>query len=41
MEKKVTDLTKQEIAKMFPVKLSKHSIQWKAIYTNEKELIYC
>ena len=39
MEKKVTDLTKQEIAKMFPVVLAKHNIHWKVIYMSEKELL--
>lgn len=39
MEKKITDLSKDEIAKLFPVKLSSHNNQWKGIYENEKNLI--
>ncbi len=39
MEKKITDLTKDEIAKLFPVKLSSHSSEWKGIYENERNLI--
>ena len=39
MEKRITDLTKDEIAKMFPVKLSSYSTQWKVIYEKERKLI--
>lgn len=39
MEQRITDLTKDEIAKLFPVKLSSYSSQWKGIYENERDLI--
>ncbi|HUH18617.1 GrpB family protein [Albibacterium sp.] len=39
MEKRITDLTKDEIAKLFPVKLSSHTSQWKGIYEKERDLI--
>jgi len=39
MGKNISDLTKDEIAKMFPVKLSSHSTQWKEIYEKERNLI--
>ena len=37
MEKRVTDLTKEEIAKMFPVKLSSYDAEWKEIYKKERD----
>ena len=37
MEKRVTDLTKEEIAKMFPVKLSSYYGEWKEIYKKERD----
>ena len=39
MKTKVTDLTREEIAKMFPVKLSPYKADWKKIYEKEKDLI--
>lgn len=39
MEQRITDLTKDEIAKLFPVKLFSHNSQWKGIYENERDLI--
>jgi GrpB-like predicted nucleotidyltransferase (UPF0157 family) len=39
MEKRVTDFTKEEIAKMFPVNLSSYKVDWKEIYEAEKNLI--
>ena len=39
METKVTDLTKEEIAQMFPVKLSPYKAYWTEIYETEKTLI--
>jgi GrpB-like predicted nucleotidyltransferase (UPF0157 family) len=39
MEKRITDLTKDEIARLFPVKLSSYSSKWKEIYENERNLI--
>lgn len=39
MDKKITDLTKDEIAKIFPVKLSSYSTQWKEIYEKERNLL--
>lgn len=39
MEKKITDLTKEEIAKMFPVNLYPYKTVWKGIYEAEKKLI--
>lgn len=39
METKVTDLTKEEIAQMFPVKLSPYKADWTEIYKTEKTLI--
>ena len=39
MERRITDLTKDEIARLFPVKLSSHSSKWKGIYENERNLI--
>ena len=39
METKVTNLTKEEIAKLFPVLLSPYKADWKKIYESEKNLI--
>jgi len=39
METKVTDLTKEEIAQMFPVKLSPYKAYWMELYETEKTLI--
>lgn len=39
MEKKITDLTKEEIANMFPVNLSPYSSAWKEMYEAEKTLL--
>lgn len=39
MDKRVTDLTKEEIAKMFPVELYPYDCKWKDIYLNEEKLI--
>ena len=39
MEQRITDLTKDEIAKLFPVKLFSYSSQWIGIYENERDLI--
>lgn len=39
MEKNITDLTKEEIAQLFPINLSPYSNDWKAIYETERELI--
>ena len=39
MEKRITDLTKDEIARLFPVKLSAHTRKWKRIYEKERNLI--
>lgn len=39
MQKKVTDLEAEEIAKLFPVVLSPFNIEWKSLYDNEKNLI--
>jgi GrpB-like predicted nucleotidyltransferase (UPF0157 family) len=40
METNITDLTKEEIAKMFPVKLSPYKVEWKEIFETEKKLIF-
>ena len=39
MEQRITDLTKDEIAKLFPVKLFSYSNRWKGIYEDERDLI--
>lgn len=39
MKKKITDLTKEEIAQMFPVNLFPYDALWKEIYEGEKILI--
>jgi GrpB-like predicted nucleotidyltransferase (UPF0157 family) len=39
MEKKITDFTKEELAKMFPVNLSAYKTDWKDIYVAEKKII--
>jgi GrpB-like predicted nucleotidyltransferase (UPF0157 family) len=37
--KRVNELSKQEIAKMFPVELSKYDSSWSIIFNQERELI--
>lgn len=39
MKKRITDLTKDEIARLFPVKLSAYNNEWKRIYEKERNLI--
>ncbi len=39
MSKNIAELSKEEIAKLFPVRLSQHNTGWKAIYKVEKQSI--
>ncbi|RZK13404.1 MAG: GrpB family protein [Flavobacterium sp.] len=39
MSKNITDLSKEEIAIMFPVQLSSYKIEWKDIYEKERQYI--
>ncbi|MEN2402488.1 GrpB family protein [Flavobacterium sp. MC2016-06] len=39
MSKKIIELSKEEIAKLFPVELSTYKMEWKDIYENEKTTI--
>jgi len=39
MTKRITDLTREEIAKMFPVELSEYDMRWADLFDKEKELI--